>query len=200
MLHYILSMFGKKQMIIFLLLINIPGTIYGYIWYQSQLMQTPPRFLLFVPDSPTASFFFVFVLFAFLMGRNLPLLEALAGVTLIKYGVWAVVMNSAAAWSGDTLNWQHYMLIFSHAGMALQAILYAPYYRIKSWHLVVAALWTVHNDIIDYVYMMHPWVSSWLMPSIDHIGYFTFWLSVVSVAAIYSLSVRSNRLKLEIQK
>ncbi|TWI58884.1 DUF1405 domain-containing protein [Halalkalibacter nanhaiisediminis] len=195
----VFTLFGKKSMIVLLLIINIPGTIYGYIWYESQLARTPTVFLPFVPDSPTASLFFVFVLIAFLLKRNWPLLEALAAVTLIKYGIWAVVMNIAAGWTGSTLTWQNYMLIFSHAGMALQAVLYAPFYRIKMWHLIVVALWTVHNDIIDYVYMMHPSVSLTLVPYLNHIGYFTFWLSVFSIATVYYLSVRKGTNKLELQ-
>lgn len=199
MMNTVFTLFKKKSMIVLLLLINIPGTIYGYIWYESQLARTPTVFLPFVPDSPTASLFFVFVLIAFLLKRNWPLLEALAAVTLIKYGIWAVVMNVAAGWTGSNLTWQNYMLIFSHAGMALQAVLYAPFYRIKMWHLVVVALWTVHNDIIDYVYMMHPGVSLTLVPYLHHIGYFTFWLSVFSIATVYYLSVRKGTNKLELQ-
>lgn len=40
-----------------LLLFNVFGTIYGYIWYGEQLSETPAQFLIFVPDSPTASLF-----------------------------------------------------------------------------------------------------------------------------------------------
>lgn len=200
MLHALLRLFGKKPMLIMLLLINIPGTIYGYMWYSSQLARTPDIFLPFVPDSPTASLFFVFVLIAFLFGRNWPLIEALAAVTLIKYGIWAVAMNLAAGYVGDPLNWRHYMLIFSHAGMALQAVLYAPYYRIKPWHLAVVAVWTLHNDIIDYVFMMHPTVSYGLMPYITQIGYFTFWLSIFSLLAVYALTVRKQALRLELER
>lgn len=53
-----------------LLIINTFGTIYGYIWYQYQLIETPPIFIPFVPDSPTASLFFVFVLIAFLQKKT----------------------------------------------------------------------------------------------------------------------------------
>ncbi|WP_026105094.1 DUF1405 domain-containing protein [Halalkalibacterium ligniniphilum] len=194
----ILSLFGNRLVIVILLLINFFGTIYGYIWYKDQLAITPGPFLLFVPDSPTASLFFVFVLIAFLLGKHWPLMEAFAAVTLIKYGVWAVAMIVAAAAAGDTLQWQHYMLIASHGGMALQALLYMPYYRIKMWHLMIVAVWTLHNDIIDYVFMMHPWVSYRLNPFIAHIGYFTFWLSIVSLALTYYFSVRRSSLKLEI--
>lgn len=180
-------------MIAALLIVNVLGTIYGYWWYKAQLEITPPVFLIFVPDSPTASLFFCIVLFLFLLKKNNGLIEALASVTLIKYGLWAVAMNISAGIAGAELSWQNYMLIASHFGMALQAVLFAPYYRIKNWQLIVVALWTVHNDIIDYVYGMYPWVSSAIVDSIAHIGYFTFWLSVFSVAVTWFLGAKKER-------
>lgn len=194
----LLLLFRMDLVIVALLIVNFFGTIYGYWWYKDQLQLTPPPFLLFVPDSPTASLFFFIVLLMFLFRRNWPLMEALAAVTLIKYGIWAVVMNIAAGATGTELTWQNYMLIGSHFGMALQAVLYAPYYRIKGWHLVIVSIWTIHNDIIDYVYGMHPWVSRSLLPYIDHIGYFTFWLSIFSIGCVYVLAVRKNSFRLEI--
>ncbi|ARK30329.1 DUF1405 domain-containing protein [Halalkalibacter krulwichiae] len=199
MITNLLRFFGQKWVIILMLVINIPGTIFGYVWYGKQLEQTPWYFLLFVPDSPTASLFFVFVLIAFLFHKNWPLMEALGAVTLIKYGIWAVAMNISGGIAGATLTFDNYMLIFSHLGMAIQAVLYAPYYRMKLWHLLVAAIWTLHNDIIDYVFMMHPWVSHQLLPNIDLIGYFTFWLSIISISLVYVIGVRGNRLTLEIK-
>lgn len=44
-------------MLILVLAINFLGTVYGYYWYLPQLLETPARFLIFVPDSPTATFF-----------------------------------------------------------------------------------------------------------------------------------------------
>ncbi|WP_368504486.1 DUF1405 domain-containing protein [Alkalihalophilus sp. As8PL] len=194
----LLTLFGHRLTIILMLIINIPGTIYGYMWYANQLERTPAQFLLFVPDSPTASLFFVIVLIAFLFKRNLPLIEALAAVTLIKYGVWAVVMNIASFGVGATPHWTNYMLIVSHAGMAIQAIIYAPYFRIQPWHLVIVAMWTLHNDVIDYVYMMHPGLHPYLMPYITEVGYFTFWLSVLSLLIVYILCIRNKTYKLNL--
>lgn len=195
----VLPFFGYKVILSCLLIINILGTVYGYYWYRNQLEQTPFYFLPFVPDSPTASLFFVFVLWAFLYKKSIPLLEAFAAVTLIKYGLWAVAMNIAAGLVGDPLNWQNYMLIFSHAGMALQAIIYCPYFRIKRSHLLIVASWTILNDFIDYYYMMHPWVSRGLYPFIEQIGYFTFGLSLFSLLVVYLLAVRKKRFTLELQ-
>ncbi len=198
MLKMLISLLGQRKFIFMLLLVNIFGTIYGYWWYKDQLAITPAHFYIFVPDSPTASLFFVFVLIMFLFKKNWPLMEAFAAVTLIKYGVWAVVMNLAAGAAGATLTWQNYMLIGSHLGMAVQALLFAPYFRIKMWHLVVVSIWTLHNDVIDYVFFMHPWVSRSLTDYIPHIGYFTFWLSIASIALVYYFAVRKDRLKLHL--
>lgn len=78
---------------------------------------------------------------------------------------------------------------FSHLGMAIQGLLYAPYYRIKPIHLVIAAVWTIHNDVIDYVFFMMPRYSV-LDQYIPQIGYFTFWLSMVSILLTYLLCIK----------
>ncbi|MGB8001687.1 MAG: DUF1405 domain-containing protein, partial [Anaerobacillus sp.] len=114
----------SKPFLWLLLLINVPGTIYGYYWYGWQLEDTKPIFLLFVPDSPTASLFFCFVLVAFLLGKNWPIMESLAAVTLFKYGIWAVVMNMMVMVVTGQLSPIVLMLIFSHLGMAIQGLLY----------------------------------------------------------------------------
>lgn len=52
-----------------------------------------------------------------------------------------------------------FMLIMSHFAMAVQGILYAPFYRFKWRHLILTAIWTLHNDIIDYVFFYAPKLS-----------------------------------------
>lgn len=183
----VLSLSGYLQQrwfIWILFIVNIFGTIYGYIWYGSQLSETPGKFLLFVPDSPTASLFFVFVLAAFLLKRNWPLMEALALITLMKYGIWAVVMNLFTLFVTGFLHWTGYMLIASHGAMAIQGLLYTRYYRIKLWHLALASVWTLHNDIIDYVFFMMPKYGP-LNDYMPQVGYFTFWLSIGCIMIAY---------------
>ena len=184
----LIQLLRDRTFLFLLLLVNLGGTFYGYIWYIPQLVITPDIFLIFVPDSPTASLFFCIVLIAFLFKKNLPLVEALAAVTLLKYGIWAVAMIVAAGMAGDTLSWQQYMLIGSHLGMAVQGLLYSGFYRIRPWHLAVVAVWTIHNDVIDYIYGMHPWVSRSIAEHINEIAYFTFWLSIASLLTVYLLN------------
>jgi len=189
MLRYILL---NKNFLILLFIINLIGTIYGFLWYGEQIADTPPLFVLFVPDSPTASLFFTIFLLFFIFGKNLPYIEALAIVTLFKYGVWAVVMNILTLLVEGALHWTGYMLMISHAGMAIQGLLYAPFYKMKWKHLIVAAVWTLHNDVIDYVFGMMPTYGS-LTVYMNEIGYFTFWLSILSIYIAYVLTIKQNK-------
>lgn len=189
MLTYILQ---NRKFILFLFIVNLVGTIYGFLWYEPQLSVTPAIFLIFVPDSPTASLFFTIVLFFFLFRKNAPYMEALGMITLFKYGIWAVVMNILTLYVEGSLSWQGYMLIASHGAMAVQGLLYAPFYRIKLRHLTVAAIWTLHNDIIDYVFDMMPIYRS-LTAYMKEIGYFTFWLSILSIMLAYWLTEQKRK-------
>ncbi|MGP4041325.1 DUF1405 domain-containing protein [Gracilibacillus sp. D59] len=181
----------QPYFIALLFFVNLLGTIYGYFWYGNQLQETPLHFLPFVPDSPTASLFFTIFLFFILKGKNVPLIEALAFTTLVKYGVWAVIMNLLTLYISGDLSWQGYMLIASHGAMAVQAFLYAPLYKIELRHLTIAAIWLLHNELIDYVYGMMPAYGS-LSDYQQHIGYFTFWLSIITILIVYHISVKNN--------
>src|SRR5690625_2274472 len=112
-LRYILL---DKYFLLLLFLVNFFGTIYGFIWYESQLKITPTIFLPFVPDSPTASMFFTIWLLFFMFRKNLSYIAALAVMSLFKYGTWAVVMNIFTLIVDGAIGWQGYLLIASHAG------------------------------------------------------------------------------------
>src|SRR5699024_5963863 len=120
-----------KPFLIILFLINLFGTIYGYYCYKYQLAIQPTLFIPFVPVSPTSSLFFSIFLLFLIFGRNVPYIEALAITSLIKYGIWAVVMNILTLIVTGYLSWEGYMLIASHGAMAVQGVLYAPHYKIK---------------------------------------------------------------------
>lgn len=181
-----------KPFLILLFFINLFGTIYGYIWYESQLKITPLIFILFVPDSPTASLFFTIFLFFYIFDKHVPYIEALAVTSLFKYGIWAVAMNLFTLYIDGSIPWQGYMLIASHLAMAIQGLLYIPFYKIKLRHLTVAAIVLLHNDIIDYVFGMMPIYSS-LTNYMQGIGYFTFWLSICTILLTYMLLKRYTR-------
>ncbi|GAA0360443.1 DUF1405 domain-containing protein [Bacillus horti] len=178
---------GTSRIMKLLFIINFLGTIYGYYWYKNQLAQTPLHLWPFVPDSPTASLFFTVVLLAFILGERWPLIQALAAVTLFKYGIWATVMILWSAVLGAQLGFDHYMLMTSHVGMAIQAILYASYFTFTIKHLALASAWTLFNDFLDYTLHIFPWVHRNLYPYLGYVAGFTVTLSVISILLFYWL-------------
>jgi len=183
---------GERSTLKLLFIVNLLGTIYGYYWYKQQLLETPLYWWPFVPDSPTASLFFCFVLLAYLLGRKWPLLEAFAGVTLFKYGIWATVMIIWTGLLGGELYWEHYMLIFSHLGMAVQALLFIPYYTFKAYHLGVVAIWTLSNDVLDYTVGIFPWLHYYLHPFLPTIYVSTVILSIISISIYYFTVIKKK--------
>ena len=182
-----------RRLLWLLFICNGLGTAYGYVWYGEQLRWTldhhPLWRIVFVPDSPTASLFFTIWLLLILVGparesgayRMFRIaVEALAVLTLVKYGVWAVVMNAAQGLQGDPLEWQNWMLIASHAAMAVEGLLYARFMRFGKFAALLALGWMLLNDSMDYGVGIYPWLPSVLEDDLAVISAFTFALSVVS--------------------
>ena len=170
--------------------VNFLGTIYGYIWYGNQLEFTAANYPLWllplVPDSPTASLFFTIALLLLLYppksitGTTFRgLIEALAVITSVKYGIWAVSMIVAGGYQGDDISWKDWMLMISHTGMAVEVLLYARFFYYRKM-LPLALLWTLFNDTVDYSYGVYPWLPSVLEDDVDKVQMFTFGLTLFS--------------------
>jgi len=202
------SFLTSRWMLWSLFWINFLGTIYGYIWYGNQLEYTlnynPLWQIVFVPDSPTASLFFTVSILYLLVRKDEPsgkksffrgLMEALAVVTSVKYGIWAVTMIFAEASLGDTLVWQDWMLVVSHLGMAVEALLFARFFTYGYLATGVAAIWTICNDFVDYQYGVYPTLSSALVERLPQVELFTVLLSVFSIVCAYSAIWLTRRTK-----
>ncbi|WP_042162377.1 DUF1405 domain-containing protein [Paenibacillus gorillae] len=187
------SFLMNRGMLWLLFVVNLLGTIYGYIWYGNQLEDTlahnPLWQIVFVPDSPTASLFFTLVLLYFLfppkssskwINGTRMIIEGLAVVTSVKYGIWAVAMIVAGGWQGDPLNWQHGMLSISHLGMALEVLLYARFMRAGGIAAFIGTLWLLLNDTVDYQFGVFPWLAEVLMDDLPQVELFTYCLSIFS--------------------
>ena len=181
----------NRAFLILLFIGNFLGTVYGYYWYRGQLSQTEWYFIPFVPDSPTATLFLCVVIVLLLLNKKSGLMDALAFTTLIKYGVWAVVMNFLTFIEIGMVTNVGLMLIASHGIMAIQAIMFLPHFEVKQWHIYATAIWLFHNDVIDYVYRQYP-VYGQLDQYFEHIGYFAFWLTVIVLALLITIVPRKQ--------
>jgi uncharacterized membrane protein YpjA len=194
---------------------NLLGTLYGYEWYRQQLVATwnsgSSWLVLFVPDSPTASLFFVIVLLFLLhdhrqkqrgrlaraingpFGSFRSFIEALAVVTLIKYGIWAVIIIFWGAAQGDALVWQEWMLVVSHSCMALQALLYMRLMHLHWFTILLAALWTFSNDYIDYTFDVFPYLPRVLNDQLSQVQQLTITLGIIGIVCALIGSYIGNK-------
>ncbi|MEJ7540754.1 DUF1405 domain-containing protein [Staphylococcus intermedius] len=178
----------QRPILILVIVSNILGTIYGYIWYAPQLLRSPWYFWPFIPDSPTATLFLVISLVLLLLNKKNAIIDTLAFITLLKYGVWAVMMNFLLFIEDNTIYIMGVMLIISHGIMAIQALIFLPQFKFTLMSLAVAIIWIFHNDVVDYVFHQYP-VYGGLGHYESQIGYLAFWLSVLPILfVIYQLS------------
>ncbi|MBW5446614.1 DUF1405 domain-containing protein [Cohnella sp. CFH 77786] len=180
-----------------MMIIYIPGTVYGYYWYKDQLNSTwnnhPHWQIVFVPDSPTASLWFALaVLWLWISPEPTRhgwirgirgVLEALGVVTSVKYGVWATAIILAGYAQGTPLDGASWMLMIGHTAMAVCALLYARFFRFGAVALLVAAAWTFLNDTVDYAFGVFPYLPDTLDDDIAAVCVFTVALTAFSVAA-----------------
>jgi uncharacterized membrane protein YpjA len=187
---------------------NALGTIYGYIWYGDQLVDTWQHIgkwlIPFVPDSPTASLFFTITLLYLIWDKKREgqgrveatapphrlitlrgIIEGLCVITQVKYGIWAVSIIFWGAAQGHTLVWQQWMLVVSHTCMALEALLYMRFYRFTALTVAFGALWTLLNDTIDYSFGVFPWLPRELWDDLPQVRLFTVTLSALGIACAY---------------
>lgn len=144
-----------------LLVINFFGSLYGFYWYWPQLRETPLWQWPIVPDSPGSTFLLCIWLWLMLKGVDwrkpgMQWLAAVAFVSNMKYGLWtAVVLPQAGIKYGWEFDFVH--LSLSHAGMWLQAMIFARHYKPALLPAVGALLFMWFQDLIDYaVLRTHP--------------------------------------------
>jgi len=180
-----------------LLWVNLLGTSYGYVWYWDQLVYTvqhmPAWLVLFVPDSPTASLWFTISLCVLLFApeaipsRPIGFIAALGTISSIKYGIWAVTMNFAVMIQGQPLVWEEWMLIVSHLGMAVEALLFVRFFQIRLPHFIFSALLLFLNDWLDYHTGIYPWLRKILEDDLAAIETFTWLLTLGSFIAAWAV-------------
>ena len=161
--------------------------IYGYIWYGEQLSHTPWQFKIFVPDSPTAILFVVISISLILIRKQNSIIDALAFVTLFKYGIWAVIMNILFIIEQGDITVNGLVLMFSHSIMAVQAIYFYPRFKRSMIGISVAMTWVFLNDYIDYFHLQFPYYD-FITTHVWQIGVLSCCLSVFGLLLYIELN------------
>lgn len=177
----------QRSWLMMLLICNILGMIYGYIWYGEQLSHTPWQFKIFVPDSPTAILFLVISISLILIQKQNSIIDALAFVTLFKYGIWAVIMNILFIIEQGDITVNGLVLMFSHSIMAGQAIYFYPRFKRSMIGISVAMTWVFLNDYIDYFHLQFPYYD-FITTHVWQIGVLSCCLSVFGLLLYIELN------------
>ncbi|HII1246925.1 TPA: DUF1405 domain-containing protein [Staphylococcus aureus] len=177
----------QRSWLMMLLICNILGMIYGYIWYGEQLSHTPWQFKIFVPDSPTAILFLVISISLILIRKQNSIIDALAFVTLFKYGIWAVIMNILFIIEQGDITVNGLVLMFSHSIMAVQAIYFYPRFKRFMIGISVAMTWLFLNDYIDYFHLQFPYYD-FITTHVWQIGVLSCCLSVFGLLLYIELN------------
>lgn len=177
----------QRSWLMMLLICNILGMIYGYIWYGEQLSHTPWQFKIFVPDSPTAILFLVISISLILIRKQNSIIDALAFVTLFKYGIWTVIMNILFIIEQGDITVNGLVLMFSHSIMAVQAIYFYPRFKRSMIGISVAMTWVFLNDYIDYFHLQFPYYD-FITTHVWQIGVLSCCLSVFGLLLYIELN------------
>lgn len=177
----------QRSWLMMLLICNILGMIYGYIWYGEQLSHTPWHFKIFVPDSPTAILYLVISISLILIQKQNSIIDALAFVTLFKYGIWAVIMNILFIIEQGDITVNGLVLMFSHSIMAVQAIYFYPRFKRSMIGISVAMIWVFLNDYIDYFHLQFPYYD-FITTHVWQIGVLSCCLSVFGLLLCIELN------------
>ncbi|CAA6188451.1 membrane protein [Staphylococcus aureus] len=177
----------QRSWLMMLLICNILGMIYGYIRYGEQLSHTPWHFKIFVPDSPTAILYLVISISLILIQKQNSIIDALAFVTLFKYGIWAVIMNILFIIEQGDITVNGLVLMFSHSIMAVQAIYFYPRFKRSMIGISVAMIWVFLNDYIDYFHLQFPYYD-FITTHVWQIGVLSCCLSVFGLLLYIELN------------
>jgi len=176
LLSWLLHIPDDRRLVAILIWVDLLGAIYGFNWYKVQLSETRLVFWPIVPDSPLSTLVFGLMLVAIYNGRRYHLLEGISYAMITKYGVWTLLIFTQA-WATRGFAYREEVFLFaSHAGMALQAVLFFRVFAPPAQYLVAGGAWLLFNDYMDYVWGFHPF-----LPFREHLRSISIYTPALSV-------------------
>jgi uncharacterized membrane protein YpjA len=154
------------RLLIGVVLVNLVGIAYGFVYYVPQFALTPGLLWPLVPDSPMAVLLMTVGLAFVIAGRWRPWVNLLGAAAMVKVGLWtAFVLLAFPEHFGFSLLLDlgcetgllgcgnlNTVLFYSHLGMALEALVVADLLpREPGGFLAVGGL-LVGHDILDYAW------------------------------------------------
>lgn len=143
-----------------LAVINFIGTLFGFYYYIPQFSEMTSILWLFVADSPIATFLIGVSFLMHRYGKQYSLIDLMAFIGNIKYGLWTVfvlIYYFQTFWTGNSTP-MYLFLVLSHFGMFLQAFLVYEYSEFGLKATLAGGSWFIINDLFDYFLDIHTYV------------------------------------------
>lgn len=167
-----------KKILVFLILANFIGSVYGFIFYYGkQLLQTSFHLWLFVPDCPLFSLLMALSLFLILIKKESSFLFFFTLAGSLKYGFWTVFVllyYNLFYFSPENL-FLYSVLLISHVFLFFESFLLIKKIRFKLFYLIPVLVFFLANDFSDYFFNTHPPIP---LTELNFLFYFTFFSSL----------------------
>lgn len=180
-----------RRWLVFLTAVNLAGFAYGMNWYRSQLAVVSPWAWPVTADCPVSALLFGTVTALLAAGRKPGALQGVAFVAALKYGLWTVLVISQSLLAGATLDADAFNLLWTHAGMAAEALLFGAVLPLRPGWVALGAAWTGLNTLLDYGAGLHPTLPA-QTPLNLALGA-SLGLGAVSVGVFGALALRGRR-------
>ena len=175
----------RREVLALLVGFNAVGTVWGLLWYQDQLSQTPWYLWPLTPDCPLTSL--CFLLFLWWVREGKPWRQGwkaaiswIAVLGSMKYGVWTVVViGEYILLPGSQPDGQDWLLVVSHAGLLAEGLLFWRQLPKLPMMYGAAMVWFLANDYADWMLGAYP-----RLPSPSEFD-FAMWTSLGLTLAIY---------------
>ena len=154
--------FLRRDVLLLLVGFNAVGTIWGFLWYKEQLLQTPWYFWPLTPDCPLTSLFFLLFLWWVRQGDAWQpgaksVIAWIAVLGSLKYSVWTVlVLGQYILSPGSQPDGQDWMLVASHLGLLAEGLVYRRQLPAFPQMYGLAMTWFLTNDYADWLLGVHP--------------------------------------------
>ncbi len=179
-----------QNLIKFLILVNLAGTIYGWYYYKFQLMASNPLLWPLITDCPNASFLFAVAAYLIYSRRKKDDFSFFASANMVKYGIWtmAILIYHRDYFFAPERYLLYSAIFVTHFFLVLEAIpLKNSISSVGEKGLAITLAWLLANDFFDYVVETHPYIPE---RNIEYVAIFTVLLTFI---AFFSVKFRLNK-------
>lgn len=141
----------RNKLLFAVMLANLAGAAFGFLYYKMMFAALPLKYWIFVPDSPLSVLIFSLSIFLILAGKKKNILSFAACVYVMKYGFWTmfVILFYSEHFLSPSNAPFYWLMFVLHFGMLLEPVFILHMIEPKREHLLLL-LWFLLSDYADY--------------------------------------------------